>query len=203
MVPRKPLALGQNSAHPAVARGMSFALAPELDQAYQQAKGHQPDAAVCQDCTPSLLLRPGPPRVGSLFKGQVDSAAKIRRLDTFRCSAPTVALDSGAIATLKRGIHPCINRLLRLLSSWSLPLATVRSTPTARPLGPSVVWRSVLQPITTWRKVPSRAACSGRLPGIRVCAADRLTSARRCGVVSLEAKASKAPALVAFSFAAT
>ena len=203
MVPRKPLAFRQNSAQLAVARAMSFALVAVLDDVDHQAKGHQPDAAVFQDCYPSLTLRPGPPRVGSFLNVAAKTSAKFRRPDTFRCYAPVVALETSPITTLKRGSSPCTNHLFRLLSWWSLRLAMARSTPIAPLLVRSVARRLALRPITISHKVPSRVACLVPLLAVRACAADLLTKARPRGAACCNLKAIEASASVAFSFAAT
>ena len=199
MVPRKPLALWQNSAQHAAARAMSFALVAVLDEPDHQAKGHQPDAAVYQDCYPSLPLRPGLARVGSLFKGPL-SPAKFRRSCTFRFSARLVAIKSSAITTLKRGSQTCTNPLSRLLFLPSLPLATARSIPTVRPLGLLAGPHWAPRPITIWPKAPSPVAFWALLRAIRACAADLATGSPLGRTMT---RATKARALVAFSYAVT
>ena len=187
MVPRKPLAKRQNSAHRAAGPKMSFATPRDLGKTWIGADACRAFAFDGKDfgpdCYPSLALRPGPVRDGPFLRKTCRGSARIRQAGIWGCSARSNALKSAAITTLKRGRPSCSN----LLSSWlSCPppcravWKTMASAPwLVRPLVP--VWQ--VSPAMIRRPADLSAWVPVRCAATRACAdrsARRLTGRADC-----------------------
>ncbi len=164
MLPRKPLANWQNSAHDGNRRAMSFASACGLGEAGPRAADRRLAAPVCKDicldCYPSLPLWPGPLRVGSPLRATRRVSENFCRAGIFRFSATPIGLESTTITTLERGSLSCTILLhfwFRCLSALP-PAPANRSIRTVRHWVPSVVRRWVPRPTTTLPKARLRAA---------------------------------------------
>ena len=208
MVPRKPLANWQSSAHDQNRRRMSFASACGLGEAGSRAADRRLATLVCKDtypdCYPSLTLRLGPKWVEPFFLTRGAALAKIRQGGILGFSVRSNAVESAAITTLKRGSHTCVSQFL----SWHFyqrrlcPVAwRMVSTPIARHWVPLPAACLARPRTTIWRKARLSAASRVLSRAIRACATDLVTAPRqmRGGLTTFRAIGGDTP--VAFSFA--
>ena len=208
MVPRKPLAYRQTSAQSGHAGGKVFASARTMRETEGRAMDCIAVAPVCQDCDPSLPLRPvltkdGPsfcPGGLAVFR-QCGFSAFSLLMVAVRMGLRLVPIRQGLarLSTNKRGSLTCSNLSPRLRFSWSLLLATARSIRIAPEWAPWAALPSGPPRATIWPRAPLSVACLARLPAIRACAAD-LTMPRPGRGAAPQGKAIRGRPRVALSF---
>ncbi len=199
MVPRKPLAFRQKMAQSPSQRALPFETRGRILHLGRTASVRGNDACLRLDGYPFLHLGPdltpvGPAlRTGEFFAGVLicdravcrKCADPCQRMKSAFAKPPKMA-DSCQTTISERGSITCTDPLSLLDFLPLLPAATVRSTPTAQHLVPSVARPWVPLPIMTLRKVPSRAAFLALSPVIRALAAS-LTALSMSGATGADA----------------
>lgn len=208
MVPLRPPAIWQSSAHPGFAAVLTFASGPTRPHLKDMAKDRKTFARLRPDHDPSLLSGPDSAWVRPIFSSATPGLAPSPfaepcRSQNFDFANAAKEAESWRTRNRKRGSSPC-PKPSHFLAFWPSdhcrPAPAAVSAPIAPPWARLAARHLGLRPTTTWHKARSPGASLARLQPIGALATDRMIHQRPAGAAP-SSKAIRAMPRVAFCFA--